>query len=133
MAKKTKIDFSDIRKFEEDLNRQIDQNSNRLKKAVKKAVTLVHSTATKNTKAGVLYSDGVYETGNLRRSLSFDVLSDRKGKVFISKGLKYPLYVEKGTKRMKPKPFLMPAVESQKDKINEIFKKAIQDTFNELS
>jgi len=132
MAKKTKIDFSDIRHFENDLNKEISAMPNRLRKAVKKAVTLVHSQAVSNTRAGVLYPDGVYETGNLRRSLSFDVLSDRKGKVYISKGLKYPLYVEKGTRRMDPKPFLSPAVEKKREQVNNIFKKAIEQSFNNL-
>lgn len=133
MAKKTKIDFSDIRKFEDELSQAVDRTPNKLKKAVKKAITLVHSQSVRNTKAGTLYPDGVYETGNLRRSLSFDLLSDRKGKVYISKGLKYPLYVEKGTKNMKAKPFLEPAVEKKREEINKMFQRTINETLNDIS
>ena len=101
MAKKgLKIDFTDIREFERKVREEARNSGRRMEKGMLKATLLVRNEAVKNTKAGVLYSDGVYETGNLRRSLAFDLISPVKGKVFISKGLKYPTFVEKGTRRM---------------------------------
>jgi HK97 gp10 family phage protein len=133
MAKKgLKIDFSDIRKFETNLRKGIKSSESNLKTALFKAVTLIHREAVNNTQAGVKYADGIYERGNLRRSLTFDIPSPRYGEVFISKGLKYPLFVEMGTRRMRAKPFLSLAVRDNIEKVNKIFGEAVKKTINNL-
>lgn len=133
MAKKgLKIDFTDIRDFERKVREEARNSGRRMEKGMLKATLLVRNQAVKNTRAGVLYSDGVYETGNLRRSLSFDLISPVKGKVFISKGLKYPTFVEKGTRRMRAKPFLEPAVDGSRKEIRAIFKKIVDQSFKKM-
>lgn len=123
MAKKSfKLDFRDIRNFEKKLKAEVKDSKKEVQEGLLQAVTFVHGKSIANTRAGVRYTDGVYESGNLRRSLSFDV-AERSGTVFISKGLKYPAFVEFGTKRMRPKPFLTVAVSDNIEKIQEIFRK----------
>ena len=133
MAKKgLKLDFTDVREFEKKVRDQARTSGSRLEKGTLKATLLVRNEAVKNTRAGVLYADGVYERGNLRRSLSFDLISPTKGKVFISKGLKYPTFVEKGTRKMRAKPFLEPALEGSRQKIKEIYAKIIAQGFKKM-
>jgi HK97 gp10 family phage protein len=133
MAKKRlKIDFKDVRQFEKKIRQEASNSRNNIEKGLFKAVTLVHREAVNNTRAGVKYTDGVYEVGNLRRSLSFDIISPVAGQVFISKGLKYPSFVELGTKRMRAKPFLSLAVYDNMEKVREIFKAIINQTFKNL-
>lgn len=129
---KLKIDFSDIRKFEAKLRKEVTNSEKGLKTGLLKATTLVHREAVNNTKAGVKYVDGVHEKGNLRRSLSFDVPSAKYGEVFISKGLKYPLFVEKGTRRMRAKPFLSLAVTDNIGKIRDIINQVLKQTVTNL-
>ena len=131
--KKFKIDFIDVRQFEKKLRNETKDTQNNLNIGLLKAITLIHREAINNTRAGVKYSDGVYEVGNLRRALSFDIISPIAGQVFISKGLKYPSFVELGTKRMRAKPFLSLAVSDNIDKVREIFKTLINKTFKNLS
>jgi HK97 gp10 family phage protein len=134
MAKtKVKIDFSDIRDYEKRLRKEVKESENRTKIGLLKAVTLVHREAVNNTKAGVKYFDGIYNTGNLRRALSFDLISPVAGQVFISKGLDYPKFVEYGTRRMRAKPFLTPAVYENIKAIEDIFTKLINETIKKLS
>lgn len=129
MAKSNlKIDFSEIKDFERRLLKSIKESEKQEKYALLKATTLVHREAVNNTKAGVKYSDGVYETGNLRRALSFDIPSPKYGQVFISKGLKYPKFVEQGTRNMRAKPFLMPALTENWKEIRKIWQDYIKST-----
>lgn len=129
---KLKIDFSDIRKFEAKLRKEVANSENNLKIGLLKCVTLVHREAVNNTREGVLYLDGVHEKGNLRRALSFDVPSIKYGEVFISKGLDYPKFVEMGTRRMRAKPFLTPAVKNNIGKIKDILGRQVEVTLNNL-
>lgn len=131
MAKNVKIDFSDVRKLKKGIKEAVKVSADYERIGLLKAVTLVHREAVNNTVAGVKYSDGIYEVGNLRRSLSFE-LKDRAGDVFISKGLKYPTFVEFGTKRMRAKPFLSLALYDNIDKIRDIFKTIISKQINKM-
>ena len=133
MAKKGfKLDTKGLREFEKGVRDSIRQAPRERRKYILQAVTLVQREAVRNTKAGVLYSDGVYERGNLRRSLTFDVISPIKGRVFSGKGLKYPKFVEYGTSKMRPKPFLGPAVEAKKDDIKDLYSKYVQSLFKTI-
>ena len=129
---KLKIDFSDIRDFEKKLRKEVVETENTLKIGLLKAVTLVQREAVNNTRAGVLYLDGVYEVGNLRRALTFDVPTSQYGRVFISKGLDYPKFVERGTRRMRAKPFLSPALTNNISKIKDILNTALAKTVTNL-
>jgi HK97 gp10 family phage protein len=130
-TKGIKLDFSDVRKFERGLKEAVKMSSDYEKIGLLKAVTLVHREAVNNTVAGVKYSDGIYESGNLRRSLSFE-LKDRAGDVFISRGLQYPTFVEFGTKRMRAKPFLSLAISDNIDNIKSIFKRIMDKQIKKM-
>jgi HK97 gp10 family phage protein len=134
MAKKgIKIDFSDVRAFEKRLRDEARNSKNQLKRGMTKAITLLHRESVNNTKAGVLYFDGVYERGDLRRSIAFEVPKPDTGIVFISKGLKYPTFVEKGTRRMRAKPFMLPALTSSAMDIAQTFEAVLKKSIRNLA
>ena len=71
--------------------------------------------------------DGDPAPGLMRRSITHEVNPDNSGvkvgttqEAVNSKGKPYPLYVEKGTSKMKAQPFLEPAVMDNLGKIEEI-------------
>lgn len=45
----------------------------------------------------------------------------------------YAIYVHEGTSRMEARPFLLEAVESETENINDNFHKAVQDTLDEIA
>ena len=123
---KIKIDFSDLRKLEKSIRNSAKISQNERQKAVANAVTLVHRESVNNTKAGVLYSDGVYETGNLRRGLTFQMLGKYAGQVGVNASVDYARFVEFGTRKQRKKPYLFPAYEKNKDKITKMFKDVLE-------
>lgn len=122
---KVKIDFSDLRKLEKSIRDSAKISQNEGVKAIANAVTLVHRESVNNTKAGVLYSDGVYETGNLRRGLTFKMLGKYAGQIGVNQSVDYAKFVEFGTRNQRKKPYLYPAYERNKDKIREMFVKVL--------
>jgi len=56
------------------------------------------------------------KTGTLRRSIHTDVVQESPDRVTarVSPGVDYGVYVELGTRRMRPEPYLRPAFESEK-------------------
>jgi len=67
------------------------------------------------------------DTNVLRSSVGHDVISKGSiidGFVGIASMVKYGLFLELGTRIMKPRPFLRPALKRNHDRINQIFKKA---------
>jgi len=123
---KMKVDFSDLRKLEKSIRNSAKISSNEGTKAIAKAVTMVHSGAVNNTKAGVLYSDGVFETGNLRRGLTFQMLGKYAGQIGVNKSVDYAGFVEFGTRKQRKKPYLNPAYEKNKDDITKMFKGVLE-------
>lgn len=121
MAKNNfKIDFSDIRRIEKNLREATKESKSGSSKVVLKATLAVRNKAIDNTKAGTLYGDGIYETGNLRRSITFDLLNPYTGVAGTSR-IDYGKFVEYGTRRMRAKPFMRPAYDSEKPKIQKMF------------
>lgn len=55
------------------------------------------------------YGRRIYDTGNLIRSITFEVDADAK-KVAIGTNVDYALYVHNGTARMNARPFLTDAI-----------------------
>lgn len=45
----------------------------------------------------------------------------------------YAIYVHEGTYKMKARPFLFDAVQSQEREVDDYFKKAVQDTLDEIA
>lgn len=124
-SQRLKIDFSDIRKMEKGVKQAVADSNEYTQVGLLQAITLVQREAVNNTRAGVKYVDGIYETGNLRQSITFEV-KQTEASAFISKGLDYPKFVEFGTRRMRAKPFLNLALKENLKKIDEIFDKIIK-------
>ena len=59
------------------------------------------------------------DTGNLKNSIDYKVLEAQK-KVVIGTNVEYAIYVEKGTRKMRAQPYLTPALEENKKRIEEL-------------
>lgn len=64
------------------------------------------------------------DTGRLRSSISHAKDDDA---AYIGTNVEYAPYIELGTSRMKPRPFLRPAAESHANEYKEIVKAALTD------
>lgn len=64
------------------------------------------------------------DTGNLRNSISH---ANDKDSAYIGSNVEYAPYVELGTKRMKPRPYLKPAATEHSDEYKAIAKKYMQN------
>lgn len=60
------------------------------------------------------------DTGNMRRSTTFDVADENEVDVGVTPDAPYAVYVEKGTSKQQAQPFLEPAVTDNVDKLQEI-------------
>lgn len=69
--------------------------------------------------------DGDPHPGNMRRSTTFDVVSDNEVDVGVTNEAPYAVYVEKGTSKQQAQPFLEPAVTDNIDKLKDIAGQAI--------
>lgn len=72
------------------------------------------------------------DNGDLRRSITFEVeeRSDSvKGKVgSVINNPPYPVYLEYGTSRMQPRPWLRPSIEKSEDYIRKRYEQALKDS-----
>ena len=120
--------------------KQVDEA---VKKALLKAGYLVHSKAVSNISGhtGIRAVD----TGRLMGSLSVAWISGKssvnspatasdavskpneKNTVFVGTNVFYGPFVEFGTSKMKPRPYLRPAFNSSRETIKEIIRKAVGD------
>ncbi len=69
------------------------------------------------------------DTNVLRSSIGHEVISKGgiiDGFVGVASMVKYGLFLELGTRTMKPRPFLRPALKRNHKKINQIFKKVFE-------
>lgn len=80
----------------------------------------------------VPYAYPAVDTGALRRSITFEVEEDGgsvKGVVGSTiTNPPYPAYLEYGTSKMKPRPWMTPALESSMDYIKARYEKAMKDS-----
>jgi HK97 gp10 family phage protein len=60
------------------------------------------------------------KTGNMRRSTTFDIVSDNEVDVGVTNEAPYAPYVELGTSKQRSQAFLKPAVTDNVDKLQEI-------------
>lgn len=67
---------------------------------------------------------GAVDTGNLRRSI--DHSNNGKDEAYIGTNVEYGKYVEFGTSRMIPRPFLRRAVENHVEEYKTIIEKALK-------
>ena len=141
-----KINTSEIDKFAVELVELSEKNRDNVQKAVKKSAFNIESQAKKN-----LASNKSVVTGHLRRSIATK-MGDLEATIHTS-NVKYAVIVEKGSKAhvirpknkkalywkgakrpvklvnhpgSKAKPYLEPALESEKDKFIENLKEAIK-------
>ena len=76
------------------------------------------------------------DTGALRRSITFEVMENKnetRGIVGsnignLSSNSLYPAWLEYGTSRMQPRPWLRPSLEANRDYIKGCFSVAVKDT-----
>lgn len=61
-------------------------------------------------------------TGNLKSSIAYDA-DDRQ--VIIGSDVTYASYVEEGTRRMRPRPYLRPAMVNHLDEYRDIIRRAM--------
>lgn len=80
----------------------------------------------------VPYAYPAVDTGALRKSITFEVEEDGgsvKGVVGSTiTNPPYPAYLEYGTSKMKPRPWMSPALESSMDYIKARYEKAMKDS-----
>ena len=141
-----KINTSEIDKFAVEIIELSEKNRDNVQKAIKKSAFNIESQAKKN-----LASNKSVVTGHLRRSIATK-MGDLEATIHTS-NVKYAVIVEKGSKAhvirpknkkalywkgasrpvkmvnhpgTKPKPYLEPAFESEKDKFIENLKEAIK-------
>lgn len=79
------------------------------------------------------YNPPAVDTGTLRRSITYKVNeSEKVGRVGSTiKNPPYGLYLEYGTSRMKPRPWLRPALEINMPKIKQFFINALKGVKND--
>lgn len=68
---------------------------------------------------------GYVRTGRLRNSLTHEVHKDEQA-VYIGSAVSYAKFVEFGTRRMKPRPYLKPAIVEHKDEYKEIVENVLK-------
>jgi HK97 gp10 family phage protein len=69
------------------------------------------------------------DTGSLVRSISHDRVS--QGVAIVGSAVKHGEYLEQGTSKMKPRPWLQPSFDQVESKIGGMVKKAVKESFNE--
>lgn len=92
-----------------------------LDKAIRASVLLIERQSKINTPV---------RTGNLRASHQ-TMFSPLKG--VIQPMANYAVFVHEGTRYMRARPFLRSAVESEDNQVQGQFKKAVQDTLDEIA
>lgn len=134
--------------FINELSQKQKQVETDIGKALAKSCALVQSTAIKSMRdTAIDYSKSYHtynkqivhhpsiagnppavDTGTLRRSITYNVNENEKyGRVGSTiKNPPYGLYLEYGTSRMRPRPWLRPALEKSLPMIKEFFKNALR-------
>ena len=65
------------------------------------------------------------DTGALVRSIAVEPPMPAET-MFVGSGIDYALWLETGTRRMRPRPWLMPAVDAHRSKLNDNIAKAVR-------
>lgn len=94
--------------------------------AVKKALTEIGIEAEAHAKE-IITEKGAVDTGRLRNSITYQVgeTNSKEPCVYVGTNVKYALWVEDGTSRMKARPYLKPAVENFGDQYKEIVERSL--------
>jgi HK97 gp10 family phage protein len=116
-------DFKVVPKLQWNGSQAISSLDTAQREALIKSSILVEEAAVRNVNTQVYNtpeSPDYRRTGALRASISRVVGAVQ---AFVGSALDYSIYVEKGTRFVKARPFLLPALILNKDKIIAIFKK----------
>lgn len=113
----------------------IEDNSDLVRKALpdqlKMALTAIGMAGETNAKAHI--TDVVYNTpqspsykrtGRLRNSLTYQV-DENDLAVFIGSNVEYAIYIELGSSRMRPRPYLRPAITNHTDEYKRLAMEAL--------
>lgn len=95
--------------------------SKNLNLAIQKTIFQVSAQSKRNTPV---------RTGRLRAS-TYTRFDNLRGEVGTN--AEYDIFVHEGTRFMKARPYLRSAVESEDNKIQDYFKKAVQDTLDTIA
>ena len=142
-----------IEEFANELSQKQKRLETEIGKALAKSCALIQSTAITSMRDTVIDTDKSYythnkkiphhpsiagnppavDTGTLRRSITYKVNENEKvGRVGSTiKNPPYGLYLEYGTSRMKPRPWLRPALEINMPKIKQFFINALKGVKND--
>lgn len=142
-----------IDEFINELSQKQKRVETEIGKALAKSCALVQSTAISSMRDTVIDTSKTYythnkqiphhpsvagnppavDTGTLRRSITYNVNEKEKyGRVGSTiKNPPYGLYLEYGTSRMKPRPWLRPALEKSLPKIKQIFSDVLKGVIND--
>lgn len=91
-----------------------DQFKDSMEEKLEVALTAIGLTAEKYAK-----KDCPVDTGRLRNSIT-NAVESREKAVYIGTNVEYAAYVELGTSRMKPRPYLRPAAENHSSEYRKI-------------
>lgn len=105
-------------------NNNIDAVKEELELRIAQALETVGAQAENYTKLN-LYPGHGFDTGLLRNSITHAVAMDEEA-VYVGSNVEYSSYVELGTSKTKPVPFLKPAIEENMDEYREIVKKTLE-------
>jgi HK97 gp10 family phage protein len=101
-----------------------DEVLSALDEAIEKGLTAIGMAAEAHAKRNLYPGHGL-DTGRLRNSVGNQVVMDEKA-VYIGTNVEYAPYVELGTSRSRPKPFLKPAATEHTAEYKQIMKDAMK-------
>lgn len=94
------------------------------KLAIEKALNQIGSAAKKNIQ-GVILEKDIYDTGDLYRTIDYNVKSSDKS-VDVGSPQNYAEYQELGTSRQAARPFIKPGVNEHMSQYKDILLKALK-------
>jgi HK97 gp10 family phage protein len=127
--------------IQDNLGRAVVNSCQLVENTAKKGMTNTQIDGSKSYKVGknryhgpsVEFDYPAVDTGALRRSVTHDVSAHGLGGENYLQGrigsqLKYASYLETGTSRMSPRPWLKPSIANNREKIHSILSKAVSST-----
>lgn len=94
-----------------------------MENAIKNGLTAIGMTAEGHAKRNLYPGHGL-DTGRLRNSITF---ATEKDAVYIGTNVEYAPYVELGTVKMPPRPYLRPAATDHKAEYEALMKAAMEN------
>jgi HK97 gp10 family phage protein len=121
-----KIDTSEILELGNDFQRAGGRVGREVAAVVRKTTTAVERSAERNAPVG--------ETGDLKRGIQQEIKGSGRGAEItgnVFSDVPYARFVEEGTSRNRPQPWLGPAVNEHEDAFNRSIEKIIEGALDE--